>query len=108
MHQQGDYVRVDEHGVMRVSNSRVMLDSVVAAFQEGDSPEAIRAQYPALSLEQVYGAILYYLSHRQEVDDYLKRQEAVWQEWRAKSEEAPSPVVERLRALRREGVSGTK
>jgi uncharacterized protein (DUF433 family) len=36
-----------------------MIDSVVAAFWRGDSAEAIREQYPALSLEQVYGAVAY-------------------------------------------------
>jgi uncharacterized protein (DUF433 family) len=93
------YVRIDENGVMRVAASRVMLDSVVAAFQQGHSPETIRQQYPALTLEEVYGAITHYLAHFDEVTQYLRRQDAVWQEWRAKSEQSPNPAVERLRAL---------
>ena len=93
------YVRADEHGALRVGAGRVMLDSVVAAFQQGHSPETIRQQYPSLSLEEVYGAITYCLAHPQEVKDYLKRQEALWEYWRAKSEENPPPVVVRLRAL---------
>lgn len=99
-----DYVRVDEHGVMRVGDSRVMLDSVVAAFQQGQSPEAIRQQYPALSLEAVYGAITYYLAHPREMEDYLRRQAQLWEQERARSEQRPSPVVERLRALADKGV----
>jgi uncharacterized protein (DUF433 family) len=91
------YVRVDEHGVMRVADSRVMLDSVVASFEQGYSPETIRQQYPSLSLEDVYGAITYYLANRKEVDDYLQRQAALWQQLRKESEEKPSPVIERLR-----------
>jgi uncharacterized protein (DUF433 family) len=94
------YVRTDENGVMRVGDSRVMLDSIVAAFQQGHSPETIRQQYPALSLEEVYGTITYYLAHVQEVEDYLRRQDTVWEQWRAKAEEKPSPLVERLRARR--------
>ena len=39
------YVRLDEHDVYRVGQGRVMLDSVVAAWQQGHSPEAIRSQY---------------------------------------------------------------
>jgi uncharacterized protein (DUF433 family) len=97
------YVRVDEQGVYRVAETRVMLDSVVAAFLQGHSAETIRQQYPALSLEEVYGSIAYYLGHRAEVDAYLKRQEAVWQHWQARSEQQPSPVVERLRALSQTG-----
>ena len=99
------YVRVDEHGVMRVAKSRVMLDSIVAGFEQGHSPETIRQQYPSLSLEDVYGAITYYLANLKEVNDYLQRQAVVWQHWRSKSEEQAAPVVERLRALRKSRVS---
>jgi uncharacterized protein (DUF433 family) len=97
------YVHEDEHGVLRVGATRVMLDSVVAAFQQGHSPETIRQQYPALSLEEVYGSIAYYLANLGEVNAYLRRQDAVWNEWRARCEQRPSPVVERLRALRPTG-----
>jgi uncharacterized protein (DUF433 family) len=92
---------MDEGGVLRVGRGRVMLDSVVAAFALGHSPETIGQQYPSLSLEEVYGAITYYLAHRDEVEQYLRRQDAVWDQWRARSEQAASPVVERLRAMGR-------
>jgi uncharacterized protein (DUF433 family) len=58
------YVRLDESGVYRVGGTRVMFDSVLAAFQQGHSPETIRQQYPALTLEAVYGSIACYLAHR--------------------------------------------
>jgi uncharacterized protein (DUF433 family) len=89
----------DEQGVYRVGQTRVMLDSVVAAFHQGHSPETIRQQYPALSLEEVYGSIAYYLAHQEEVNAYLKRQDAVWEHWRARSERTPNPAVERLRSF---------
>jgi len=94
------YVRIDEHGVYRVGNTRVMLDSVVAGFQDGDSCETIRQNYPSLSLEEVYGSIAYYLGHREEVDAYLKRQRELWEKLRKQSEENPSPVLLRLRAIK--------
>jgi uncharacterized protein (DUF433 family) len=100
MDEEKRYVRVDEHGVMRIGNSRVMLDSIVAGFEQGHSPETLQQQYPTLSLEEVYGAITYYLAHTDEVHAYLKRQDELWEAWRAKSAGRPSPVVERLRALR--------
>jgi uncharacterized protein (DUF433 family) len=100
------YVRTDEAGVLRVGSTRVMLDSIVAAFQQGHSPETIRQQYPSLSLEEVYGSIAYCLAHKDEVNAYLARQDAVWREWQARTEELP-PVVERLRALRHTGVAET-
>ena len=100
MNEEKRYVRLDEHGVMRIGNSRVMLDAIVAGFEHGHSPETLQQQYPALSLEEVYGAITYYLAHTDEVNAYLKRQDEVWESWRAKSIARSSPVVERLRALR--------
>lgn len=100
------YVRIDEHGVMRVGQTRVMLDGVVAAFDQGHSAETIREQYPSLSLEDVYGAIAYYLGNQGEVEEYLKRQEAEWAKWRAKIDENPNPIMQRLRAMRRAAVRG--
>jgi uncharacterized protein (DUF433 family) len=100
MNEEKRYVRVDEHGAMRIGNSRVMLDLIVAGFEQGQSPETLQQQYPALSLEEVYGAITYYLAHTDEVHAYLKRQDELWEAWRAKSASRSSPVAERLRALR--------
>ena len=101
------YVRVDQHGVMRVGNTRVMLESVIFPFLRGDSPESIRGQYPALSLEEVYGAITYYLRHRDEVEKYLSKQEAEWEAWRAKIDQMPTPaVIERLRAMKQGAKAG--
>ena len=95
------YVRVDESGVMRVGTSRVMLDSIVASFEQGHSAETIQQQYPALSLEEVYGTIAWCLARADEVAQYLQRQQAVWDQWREKAAEQPSPVIQRLLLSRR-------
>jgi len=57
--------------------SRVPLDSVVREFWDGQTPEAIRSDSPTLSLEQVYGAITFYLGHKDEVDDDMAARERV-------------------------------
>ena len=101
MPENAKYVTMDEHGVMRVADTHVMLDSVVIAFQQGDSAEAIQRQYPSLSLEQVYDAIAHYLAHQDEVDEYLTKQEQVWTHWRQKFGQTCNPTVERLRAMKR-------
>jgi uncharacterized protein (DUF433 family) len=98
------YVRTDEQGARRVGRTRVSLDSVVIAYQLGLSPETIRQQYPALTLEEVYGAITYYLANREEVERYLERQQQLWNELRQRADQQPSPVVERLRNLRQTAV----
>lgn len=94
------YIHPDSHGVYQIQDTRVSLDSVVAGFHRGDSPESIRSQYSVLTLEQVYGAITFYLANREHVDEYLRRQDEVWEYWRKKSEENPPLVVQRLRAMR--------
>ena len=58
-----------------VAGTRVSLDSVVYSFKEGQSPEAIQADFPSLKLAQIYGAIAFYLDHRAEIDRYLEEAE---------------------------------
>ena len=53
--------------------SRVSLESVIYEFLDGASPETIVDNYPTLSLEQVYGAITFYLANRSELNGYLAR-----------------------------------
>lgn len=90
-------VQTDERGVLRVGESRVMLDSVVAAWQQGHSAETIQQQFPALSLADVYGAIAYYLRYREDVGQYLDRQEALWQSRRQEWNRRSGVLVQRLR-----------
>src|SRR5262245_57713683 len=62
-----DYVEQRDGGYI-VASTRVSLDSIVYAFVSGQSAETIAQAFPVLTLEQVYGAITYYLAHRDEVD----------------------------------------
>ena len=63
-------------GVYRVAGTRVSLDSIVYAFLEGHTADSIQQSFPTLTLEQVYGAITYYLAHRATIDAYLQAQDA--------------------------------
>jgi len=92
------YIFEDKHGVKRVGQTRVMLDSVIAAFHQGHSAETIIQQYPAITLEEAYGAITYYLANKSEVDEYLRRQDEVWKQGREKACLSASPVVTKLRS----------
>ena len=58
-----------------IGNTRISLDSVVYAFKRGAAPESIKRSFPLLSLEDIYGAITFYLSHEQEIDSYLTQAE---------------------------------
>ncbi len=61
----------DETGAIRVGNSRVLLELVIRAFQDGASPESIVQRYPTLSLSDVYTTIGYYLRYQVAVEAYL-------------------------------------
>jgi uncharacterized protein (DUF433 family) len=72
-----------------IEGTRVSLDSIVYAFRQGLSPETIAAEcFSTLTLEQVYGAISFYLANRKIIDAYLEQGEALYEELREKSREA--------------------
>jgi uncharacterized protein (DUF433 family) len=58
-----------------VEGTRIALDSVVYAFRSGASPADIVQSFPLLQLEQVYGAIAFYLANRPAIDAYLAAEE---------------------------------
>jgi len=94
-------LRTDEHGVMRVGKTRVPLDTVVFAFNQGSSPEEIVMSYPTLDLEDVYAIVNYYLHNRAEVDSYLSQREADGARIREENEKRFPPTGIRARLLAR-------
>ena len=92
----------DEHGSVRVTDSRVTLDTIVGAFNKGATAEQIQDSFPSLSLRQIYGAIAYYLAHQDEVEAYLCERQAEADELRLRIESQPQYQAfrERLRARR--------
>ncbi len=65
------YVTKTENGY-HLAGSRVSLDSIVHDWLSGLSPESIVDNFETLSLEQVYGAVTFYLSNREEIDAHLR------------------------------------
>lgn len=68
-------LREEADGAVRVGNSRVLLELVVRAFQNGATPESIVQRYETLSLPDVYSVLAYYLRHREVVEAYLAERE---------------------------------
>jgi len=60
-------------GVAYVGGTRVTLDTLVTAYEQGASPEEIVSRYTTLELADVYAIVTYYLRHREEVEEYLSR-----------------------------------
>lgn len=65
-------LRVDDDGVIRVGKTRITMDVVIGAFKRGERADRIAAQFPSITLTEVYGTIAYYLQHQAEIDAYLQ------------------------------------
>jgi uncharacterized protein (DUF433 family) len=88
-----NYVNV-EGDSYRINGTRVSLDSVVYDYLSGLSPESIADNFDTMSLEQVYGAIAFYLSHRDEVDRHLMQNRVKFDALRKQARES-NPLLYR-------------
>jgi uncharacterized protein (DUF433 family) len=50
---------LDKDGTVRITGSRVTLDSVIHAFQHGATAEQIQDSFPSLDLGDIYATIAY-------------------------------------------------
>lgn len=84
-----------------VADTRVSLESIVYAFLEGQSPESIAQSFPVLTLEQVYGAVAFYLSNRADIEIYLNQTRADFEAKRMASRESDAMFYQKLIDARR-------
>lgn len=95
-----DYFDFLDPDDIRIKGHRIGIDNVLDYYLEGYTPEEIAANLPTLSLEQIHATITYYLRNRKKIDTYLLRL-AAWREQRYQESRAnPSPVVQRIRAIK--------
>jgi len=95
-----DYIEQRDGGYY-IAGTRVPLDSIVLEFRNGASAESIRQTFPALTREQVYGAVAFYLGHQDVVETSMREAERAWQEFEA-NHPLPDPIRDRLREARNE------
>jgi uncharacterized protein (DUF433 family) len=89
-----------QDGGYKVRGTRVSLDSVIYRFLEGLSPESIQADcFPTLTLEQVYGAITFYLANRAEIDAYLLEADDEFEAFRRRVRDEYPEAHRRLDAI---------
>src|SRR3982751_2138778 len=91
-------LRREATGAIRVGGSRVLLELVIRAFQDGETPEAIVQTYDTLSLADVYAVISYYLVNPGPIEEYLRQREAAAEDTRRKIE-ASQPARANLREI---------
>lgn len=73
VHTEAPPLRRCADGSIRIGQSRVLLECVVHAFQDGATPEEIIQRFPSLMLGDVYAVVAYYLRHSNEISRYLTR-----------------------------------
>jgi uncharacterized protein (DUF433 family) len=89
-------------GTVRVTETRVPLETIVYAFCQGATPEAIADNYPKLTPPQIYTVLAFYLANRQDVNLYVAEQAARSEEMRRTNEACFDPISIRARLLARE------
>jgi uncharacterized protein (DUF433 family) len=90
-----EYVEQRDGGYW-ITGTRVSLDSIVYAFLRGAAPESIAQSFPVLKLEEVYGAITYYLGHQEDVHSYLRRNDGEFESLRAQARQANPGLYKKL------------
>jgi uncharacterized protein (DUF433 family) len=88
-------------GGYRLRGTRVSLDSVVHAYWRGQTAESIAQSFPVLTLEQVYGALTFYLANRSEVDACLAEAEAEFEAIRQAARERDPMFYRKIMEERR-------
>jgi uncharacterized protein (DUF433 family) len=96
---QKEYVRNVE-GVFRVGDTRVSLDSLVYLFREGMSAESTVESYAAVTLEQVHGALAFYLANQEEIDAYLAEGQRTAESQRGQSTQTNAELIAKLQRAR--------
>jgi uncharacterized protein (DUF433 family) len=89
------------HGSFYLIRSRVPLAHVVSEYRNGEDPEAIRSHYPTLSLDQVNGAIAFYLSNSNEVEEDIAERSREEDEF-TKTHPTPPDIKEKFERLRQQ------
>src|SRR5215467_3248377 len=99
----------ERDGGYYIVGTRISLDSIVQAFQDGESPEGILRSFPmAGPLVRIYGAITFYLENKEKVEAYLKDQDRRWDELSLIETKSNAPLANRLREAKEHASPGRR
>lgn len=98
------YVEQRDDGYWIVGR-RVSLDSVVYAYLGGQTAEGIAQSFPVLTIEEVYGAIAYYLANRADIDAYLTQAKADFESKRRDARESDPMFYQKLADAQRQSTA---
>jgi uncharacterized protein (DUF433 family) len=93
-------LHADEHGSLRIGNTRVMLEFVIRAHQAGLNAEQIGERFDTLELADIHAVLAYYLRHPMEIEEYMRRRQTDAEQVRQRLEatQPPRPTREELLA----------
>jgi uncharacterized protein (DUF433 family) len=83
-------------GVIRVTGTRLPLDTILHHYKQGASAEEISNRFPAVSLAQVHAILSYYLNHQAELDAYLQEQDKASEAFQKQLEANPQYQANRV------------
>ncbi len=80
----------ERDGRWYVYGQRVSISSLANAWKQGRSPETIAQDFPVLTLAEVYGAIAFYLDHRDSIEQQDAEDSAAFEAERSAQRAADS------------------
>jgi uncharacterized protein (DUF433 family) len=93
---------LDERGVAWIDDTNTKaVEVALDMLAHGWSPEEIHFQHSHLSLAQIHAALGYYYDHKTELDAEFEH--GAREVERLRAEAGESPLVKRLRELRKRG-----
>ncbi len=81
-------------GRARIAGHRIRVQDIVLWTEQGRSPDQIVADFPQISLADVYAALAYYHDHREEIDRQIREDDQFVAQMKAQN--GPG-IIERLR-----------
>lgn len=99
------HISLNEKGVPVIEGTRMKVAQLVALKRTNNlTPEALREQFPHLSLGQIYAALAYYYDHQTEVDADIERRNQFVAETEAEARKTQPPAREWLQRAKQRGV----
>lgn len=98
-------LKADSDEVIRVGNTRVTLDTIIAIFKNGATPEEMIYQFPTLNLTDVYSVISYYLRNEEKVNAYLDQRKNIAQQVRQQNQIGLESANIRKKLLARKNIA---
>lgn len=91
------YIQLNENEVPIITGSTMKVVELITSVKAyGWTPEELHANYPHVSLSQIYSALSYYWDHKLEIDTEIERIDQ-WAQY-ARQAAGESPITQRLRA----------